>query len=142
MTSTDSTSHLSLPSPSLLFFPSTHSLSCLPPSTSLTPSLPSFSLLPFLLPPSLPLPLSLPYPSPSSFPSPPFLCPFSPCPQDAKAGLTMSVIQDKIIEIATLLVARRGKLSAKDDDGMTPEAVARKFNFSDLAQIMADLQGT
>ena len=53
----------------------------------------------------------------------------------------MSVIQDKIIEIATLLVARRGKLSAKDDNGMTPEAVARKFNFSDLAQIMADLQG-
>lgn len=54
----------------------------------------------------------------------------------------MSVIQDRIIEVTTLLVARHGKLSAKNDDGMTPEALAHEFRFTELAQIMSDLRGT
>ena len=94
-----------------------------------------FSSLPLSFLSLLSLPLSLPLPLPLSLSSPLLLS------QDAKTGLTTSAIQDKIIEITTLLVARRGKLNAEDDNGMTPEDIARKFKFTDLAQIMAELKG-
>ena len=65
----------------------------------------------------------------------------APSSQNIKQGLTASRIQDLIIEVTSLLVARGAKLKATDEKGRTPIDVARENKFTDLVEIMEKLRG-
>ena len=61
--------------------------------------------------------------------------------QETSKGLTSSKIQDSIVEITNLLVARGGQLGLQDSQGKAPADIARDKNFTDLADLMEKLKG-